>query len=124
MRFRKLRIAWSVGWGIVAVLLVVLWQLAYVPGGYVHCRVTKSSGLQFTSVRGQFDVRRCSLGSDGNFKGLAGVDAKIVSAPCWLTVAVTVAIAAFPWLQFGLRTLLIATTLVAVALGLVVWAVQ
>ena len=24
-RFRKLRIAWSVGWGVLAVLLIVLW---------------------------------------------------------------------------------------------------
>jgi hypothetical protein len=29
MKFRKLRIAWSVGWGVVAVLLVVLWVRSY-----------------------------------------------------------------------------------------------
>src|SRR6185369_6057413 len=29
MRFRKLRIAWSVFWGVVAVLLVVLWLRSY-----------------------------------------------------------------------------------------------
>ena len=29
MRFRKLRIAWSVAWGVVAVLLVVLWVRSY-----------------------------------------------------------------------------------------------
>src|SRR5262245_41811296 len=29
MRFRKLRIAWSVVWGVVAVLLVVLWVRSY-----------------------------------------------------------------------------------------------
>jgi hypothetical protein len=28
-KYRKLRIAWSVGWGIVAVLLVVLWARSY-----------------------------------------------------------------------------------------------
>jgi hypothetical protein len=29
MRFRKLRIAWSVAWGLLAVLLVVLWVRSY-----------------------------------------------------------------------------------------------
>jgi hypothetical protein len=29
MRFRKLRIAWSVGWAVVAVLLIVLWLRSY-----------------------------------------------------------------------------------------------
>ena len=29
MRFRKLRIAWSVAWGVVAVLLIVLWVRSY-----------------------------------------------------------------------------------------------
>jgi hypothetical protein len=29
MRFRKLRIAWSVGWGLVAALLTVLWVRSY-----------------------------------------------------------------------------------------------
>jgi hypothetical protein len=30
MRFRKLRIAWSVGWGVAAVLLIVLWVRSFV----------------------------------------------------------------------------------------------
>jgi hypothetical protein len=53
-----------------------------------------------------------------------------VSAPAWM-VAVLLAtviapVATVPWLRwrFTLRTLLIATTLVAVVLGLVVWAVR
>ena len=29
MRFRKLRIAWSVVWGIACVLLIVLWVRSY-----------------------------------------------------------------------------------------------
>ena len=32
MRFRKLRIAWSVGWGIIAVLLIALWVTSYSRG--------------------------------------------------------------------------------------------
>jgi hypothetical protein len=44
--------------------------------------------------------------------------------PHWFAASVVTLIAATPWLrfQFSLRTLLIATTLVAVVLGLVVWA--
>jgi hypothetical protein len=44
----------------------------------------------------------------------------------WPVIAALVALAIAPWLssRFSLRTLLIATTLVAVALGLVVWAIK
>src|SRR5262245_65176378 len=51
MRFRKLRIAWSVGWGLVAVLLVVLWVRSYwridmyaTPIGGVNC-IAQSLGV-------------------------------------------------------------------------------
>ncbi len=46
--------------------------------------------------------------------------------PYWFAAAVLAAVAALPWLpyRFTLRTMLIATTLVAVVLGLVVWAVR
>jgi hypothetical protein len=46
----------------------------------------------------------------------------IVFAPYWFFVLFTVTLAAIPWLpwRFSLRTLLIAITLVAVVLGLVV----
>ena len=41
----------------------------------------------------------------------------------WLPALLFAAVAAIPWLRwrFSLRTLLIATTLVAVVLGLIVW---
>jgi hypothetical protein len=47
-----------------------------------------------------------------------------ISFPYWLPICVAAGIAAFPWLhfRFSLRTLLITTTLVAVVLGLGVWA--
>jgi hypothetical protein len=46
--------------------------------------------------------------------------------PFWLLVLPVIALAVVPWLRwrFRLRTLLITTTLVAVALGLVVWAAK
>jgi hypothetical protein len=44
-------------------------------------------------------------------------------APQWFPIALLTMLAFVPWLRwrFSLRTLLIATTLVAVALGLIVW---
>jgi hypothetical protein len=49
--------------------------------------------------------------------------------PYWFIVLLNAAIAAAPWLpwwskRFSLRTLLIATTLIAVALWLIVWVVK
>jgi hypothetical protein len=49
-----------------------------------------------------------------------------VIAPHWLPALLSTAIAVIPWIsrswRFSLRTLLIATTLVALGLGVVVWA--
>jgi hypothetical protein len=43
--------------------------------------------------------------------------------PYWLCSLITATIAGAPWIsfRFSLRTLLIATTLIAVVLGLIVW---
>src|SRR4029079_7594540 len=51
----------------------------------------------------------------------------IVAIPHWFGILVSIMLTAMPWIahpccRFSLRTLLIATTLVAVVLGLVVWA--
>jgi hypothetical protein len=42
MKHRKLRIAWSVAWGVVAVLLVVLWVRSYYRTDIVRIRAQKS----------------------------------------------------------------------------------
>jgi hypothetical protein len=46
--------------------------------------------------------------------------------PHWFPATVSIATAALPWFRysFSLRTLLIATTLVAVGLGLIAWAAK
>ena len=50
---------------------------------------------------------------------------RIVEIPPYFFIAIASCVAATPWIpgkrQFALRTLLIATTLVAVVLGLIVW---
>ncbi len=54
-----------------------------------------------------------------------------INTPCWFLFLVCLTFGGIPWLlwfpwskRFSLRTLLIATTLVAVVLGLVVWLVR
>jgi hypothetical protein len=160
MRFRKLRIAWSVGCGVACVLLIVLWVRSYwwwdtavgpmSPtktlivfsssgrlGGRLDGPAKFAAGWHFihSSVAKMLkeDEEELSLGrgvvtkpnrpswpvfgrcSDGNFR-----------VAHWLAVLffATLGIVAAPFIKwrFSLRTLLIATTLVAVVLGLIVWA--
>jgi hypothetical protein len=55
-------------------------------------------------------------------------DGKLLTVPYWLPVFASSAFAIAPWIRwtrrFSLRTLLLATTLVAVVLGVIVWAVR
>jgi hypothetical protein len=65
----------------------------------------------------RFDSGRLSLFRPWGFNSFLVV-------PHWVIVIVTASMMAAPWLRwrFSLRTLLIATTLVAVVLGAAVWA--
>jgi hypothetical protein len=59
MRFRKLRIAWSVVWGVAAVLLFVLWVRSYKHDDAFQASQTPSSSpLVFRSFKGQLMVWR------------------------------------------------------------------
>jgi hypothetical protein len=134
MRFRKLRIAWSVGSGIACVLLIVLWVRSYshrdLFGGMIwqHEFVTELAdgniALNFYYLNPSFS------GSPLQFESYRRTDAgygiRITSkllVRAWPLVLLFAVFAATPWLHWGigwrfsLRTLLIATTLVAVVLG-------
>src|SRR5436190_20522291 len=52
MKFRKLRIAWSVWWGVVAVLLCVVWVHSYFSFDLLFVR-SDPGGFQFTSTYGR-----------------------------------------------------------------------
>lgn len=156
MRFRKLRIAWSVAWGIVAVLLIALWVRSYwwsdsivadfttslctqVDSGYGICAFVISNHklpgntwvVHSDSVHnprfpyGEYPPPHSPIW--GFFSPYIRVDDGVIDAsvilPTWFAITVTASFAAFPWLsfRFSLRALLIATTLVAMALGLIVW---
>src|SRR4051812_46809034 len=43
MKYRKLRIAWSVGWGVACVLLIVLWVRSFWWRDYAYARVVSSA---------------------------------------------------------------------------------
>jgi hypothetical protein len=153
MKYRKLRIAWSVACGILCLLLVVLWVRSYghsdslpvmrMPSGK-WTRINSSQGrISISTVRTPEwwkNARKRSTfvpgkgysvaGESGYFDsnglplGAGGMPAKQSTLPNWSCVIGVLAIAAIPWVgwSFSLRTLLIAMTLVAVALGLIVWA--
>jgi hypothetical protein len=135
MKYRKLRIAWSVGWGMFAVLLIVAWIRSYwfVDSIYLakSHSVTAVQGLLFFDVGiyhkakvppihhfGPVDVMSiwnyCGV-------GLLGIDeGRFVQI--WLVTPFVIALAVIPWVKrFSLRTVLIALTLSALLLGLGRW---
>jgi hypothetical protein len=154
MKYRKLRIAWSVGWGIASVLLVVLWVRSYKHDDALQARSPSSSPLVFRSFKGQLSIWRWrgvnaarripakSLNEDlgeilnGSrpryYWGFGWLSYPLgpgagVFVPHWFPVLISATLAAISWLpwwakRFSLRTLLIATTLVAVGLGAIVYA--
>ena len=141
MRFRKLRIAWSVGWGVVVVLLCVLWVRSYwwwdnFSGGFVQSvRGTTFFYLPPNTTKATWDQtpmnnaatmlweKILGPGPSARFGVMRGSGIRVVLLPHWFDILFVASIAAAPWLRwrFSLRTLLIATTLVAAVLGLIAW---
>ena len=140
MRFRKLRIAWSVAWGVVAVLLCVLWVRSYSAGFETTQNFNSNPryglvGLILQSSRGEFALHlltgnRYWLGiPQFRLPGIQWTHSQpyvvFVSLSYWLTTLASATLATIPWFpwskSFSLRTLLIGTTLVALLLGLFVW---
>jgi hypothetical protein len=145
MRFRKLRIAWSVAWGFACVLLIVLWVRSYFrtdvllithsEGWASSCGSVLTVGINIEStvdkpVLFNLDGPIASRSPEYSFLGI-GYSPSLSFSPQWPYVVIpfwllTVLVATpttGPWLpkRFTLRTLLIATTLVAVVLGLIMW---
>ena len=147
---RSLRIAWTAAFGIFCVLLIGLWVRSYKcedrASGHIN-----SLGVRLYSSRGWIVCFKnnaispgqytwsCELGRDywlapndsrlqftspGAFFGKAATSN--ISTPHFPAVAIAVLLAAVPWVRyrFSLRALLISVTLIAVALGLLVWSLQ
>jgi hypothetical protein len=154
VRYRKLRIAWSVGWGILCLLLIVLWVRShFVFEGL--CYGTQTATAEWENViksdNGTLAIysRRASSGvriKDGWTYGKLPWEYATIDTFDWfrndegfflrfptLIPAMLFALAAFapkltpviaPWLHFSLRTLLIGMTVLAALLGLIVWAMR
>jgi hypothetical protein len=156
MRFRKLRIAFSITCGIVCLLLIVLWVGSYygidvvqgpLPRGMEYSVISTQaliageSGWLVHSTNNEhmdYGVLRRPLPDDDIREtwrfvapyGFAVKKDRYVSIlyfriPHVLALFCFAILSALPWIrwskQFRLRTVLIATTLVAVVLGLIVW---
>ena len=158
MNYRKLRIAWSVAWGVVALLLVVSWARSYWHSDWILYEGRSTRGI--IAVRGVVSFVRERDGGSGRWgigsKAPRPTDVRVDRLPVldwntpavrhWLPVLVCCAFGALSWplrsirhslvvlvrgafgalrywlpIRFSLRTLLIATTLVALLLGLFVW---
>jgi len=61
MKYRKLRIAWSVAWGVACLLLVVLWVRSYWWHDIVACRFTSKDGIRIDSTNGGLTLAHISL---------------------------------------------------------------
>jgi hypothetical protein len=157
MKYRKLRIAWTVAWGLAAVLLIVLWVRSY-RHGHLEGYFRALPGMCCRSINGFVVAMRLPAQTETEtetprknivltFSSPEPVDIGTtntwsgfifdwhttgfwwVQMPYWFLVITPALFAALPWARqlrwrFSLRTLLIATTLVAVVLGLIVWAVK
>jgi hypothetical protein len=145
MRFRKLRIAWSAVWGIAGAMLLVLWMrsywwsdVAWVTTPSCDFRADSVNGGTTISVfvdsereianewnRNSYRHNTSMRPPDATWKfdtymTRRGLDA---SLPHWFYFLLMSLIAAAAWIRhFTLRTLLISMTLIAVMLGLAVWA--
>jgi hypothetical protein len=148
MRFRKLRIAWSVFCGLACVLLIVLWVRSYGREGIHYfrgtfCRTQSSNGkFSFEYFRPEYSLDK----STNNVQPINGF--AVERMPRWLSsrglnlycssglfrielpykflLPFAAVVTVLPWtrqlrFRFSLRTLLITTTLIAVVLGLAIW---
>jgi hypothetical protein len=141
MKYCNLRIAWSVVWGVSCILLVVLWVRSYSWSEFLRIPITDSYGVFGTNFNGQTSVgilrtipRKWSIDrwSPNRFDpngvrhlfGQFGTQPSTLFVPSWFLVVFAGSLAAAPWIvwpnRFTLRTLLIATTLVAIVLGMIV----
>jgi hypothetical protein len=148
MMLRYLRIAATVLSFTACVLLIALWVRSYYYLDDLSEPISRTRGIQITSVAGQarfaviklnpavphlqnWGLESCDskLGyaqseiEDTSWGFVGGeIDFWTIWAPHWFLVLLGVLFAAVPWIsrRFSLRTLLIATTLIALVLGLIV----
>jgi hypothetical protein len=147
MKYGKLRIAWTVTWGVVALFVVFLWWRSYwtldlisqVDSSHIQTTVGSQNGAVYLAHFNAYEVYKGTgnpyqphawayHSQDANafkqqFSWVRRPNSLNISLPHWFVAIFVALIGALAWLpwRFSLRALLIATTLVAVGLGLIVW---
>ena len=142
MRFRKLRIGWSVVWAIVCALFVLWWVRSYwrldvitrtsasgsttvrADAGLVTLTSSGSGGSLLESGNWAHDVDNASWGMQfWQFDWARNGRIFLVRVPIWVPALVAAMLGRATWIQwsrrFSLRALLIATTLVALVLAMI-----
>jgi hypothetical protein len=147
MTYRKLRIAWSVAWGVAAVLLCVMWVRSYWWADCIDVPVPANKTMIVALVPGGVGIQHHD--NSAIFRPLAPwklvsrspqrdwkVHSKLglfydyhpqhVTVECayWVLLVGITAAGTVSWLpirRFSLRTLLNATTLVAAVMRLIAW---
>jgi hypothetical protein len=141
MRFRKLRIAWSVICGVLCLLLIVLWVRSYYRTDRIW-RINSVVDTGFESAGGTLSYwQRTDVGGANRFPWHHDVSNPVtffrrfayankapvfaIVCPTWLPLIVIAPLGAISLVRrFTLRTLLIGMTLIAVVLGLIVYATR
>jgi hypothetical protein len=125
-RFHQLRIAWSVGWGLVAVLLIVLWARSYSKVDSCRCPTGRHSTLHIQSASGRIiafvlpysggwktgsirvenvgpsDVLKSPVMGTANYVSFYNGASRIGVVPYWaafLPVAAIAAAISLPWIR-------------------------
>ena len=142
---RCLRIAFTAFCGLVAVLLIVLWVRSYWWYDALSFSITSSSKAWIFSDRGVLDISAPYRGANwsirkttrrlapddpvlrvGEFTTYYEHPVRGVYLPYWSLAGMSAALAALPCIRwrFTLRTLLIALTVAAIGLSLIVYAMR
>jgi hypothetical protein len=141
IRFRRLRVAWSVLAAVACICLIVFWVRSFrIADSFISIR--NGSLYQFSSVRGEllygihpeayssgasipWRYARLLIPDDyhirANILGFRfGGTPNVSMIPYWFVLFLTAGIGIVPWMHwsFSLRTMLIAVTATAVLLGL------
>jgi hypothetical protein len=153
MKLHKLRIAWSLAWGIAAVLLVALWVRSYDTKDMIAGHISPTCGVCIYSVEGWLDCSssrirpyapawrwQVDIGDKNvgyhlsqnwhqvfpNFEGGVYFNGCHFQIPYWFLILTATIASSLPFTarRFSLRTLLIAMTLIGVVLGAVFYLVR